>query len=215
MRRLFILALAAALALTVQWAGALSAYAQECCPRPAASGHSPAAAPANAAAPMPSMDTDAFRKEFNASADKVRVVALLSPTCPNCQSGHRVVGQVLKKFSSPDLRALVVWEPMREGDTSEAAAQLAVTLPDTRITQGWNENRSVGKLFGETLDLHQIAWDVYLLYKPGIKWDADRHQPPPPTFWMHQLEGVDPSLLLCENPARLSAEVAKLLPQSE
>ena len=35
----------------------------------------------------------------------------------------------------------------------------------------------------------QVAWDVYLVYKPGVKWEGPR--PPRPTFWMHQLEGVD------------------------
>ena len=82
---------------------------------------------------------------------------------------------------------------------------------ETRVSlmAGWNENRSVGKLFGEILDLHDIAWDVYLVYKPGIEWESQ--QPPRPTFWMHQLEGADPKLLLCENPTRLDVEVGKLL----
>jgi hypothetical protein len=110
------------------------------------------------------------------------------------------------------LQALLVWEPMLDGDSALKATQQAETIRDGRITQGWNENRSVGKLFGETLDLHDIAWDVYLLYKPGIKWETQ--QPPPPTFWMHQLEGADPKLLLCENPTRLSAEVGKLIQQA-
>ncbi|SRR6266704_2869660 len=64
---------------------------------------------------------------------------------------------------------------------------------------------------GRLLDLHQIAWDVYLVYKPGIKWEGP--QPPRPTFWMHQLEGADRKLLLCENPTRLNSEVGKLLEQ--
>lgn len=38
-------------------------------------------------------NTDDVRKEFNASGEKVRVVALLSPTCPGCQSGHAVIGR--------------------------------------------------------------------------------------------------------------------------
>jgi hypothetical protein len=63
-----------------------------------------------------------------------------------------------------------------------------------------------------TLDLHDIAWDVYLAYKPGIKCEAQ--QPPRPTFWMHQLEGADPKLRLCENPTRLNVEVGKLLEQT-
>jgi len=152
-----------------------------------------------------------LRKEFNASSQKIRIVALLSPTCPECQSGHAVVGRVLKKFPSPRLQALLVWEPMRDGDSPAAAAEQAETVRDVRISQGWDSSRDVGTLFGATLDLHQIAWDVYLIYKPGITWEGQ--QPPQPTFWMHQLAGADPSLLLCVNPTRLSTEVGKLLGQ--
>jgi hypothetical protein len=73
--------------------------------------------------------------------------------------------------------------------------------------------RDVGKLFRAALDLHEIAWDVYLIYKPGIIWEGQ--QPPHPTFWIHQLDEADPSLLLCVNPARFSAEVEKLLGQHD
>ncbi len=121
------------------------------------------------------------------------------------------MGGILKKFPSPKLQALLVWEPMRDGDSPAAAAKQAETVRDARISQGWDSSRDVGKLFGATLDLHEIAWDVYLIYKPGITWDGQ--QPPHPTFWMHQLDGADPSLLLCVNPARLSTEVGKLLDQ--
>ncbi|HEX4002882.1 MAG TPA: hypothetical protein VHX36_09540 [Candidatus Acidoferrales bacterium] len=158
---------------------------------------------------MSPVTTDGVRREFNASSDKVRIVALLSPSCPGCQSGHAVVGRVLKKFSSPELQAILVWEPLRSDDSPEAATEQAEKVRDVRIWQGWNGNKNVGKLLGDTLNLHDVAWDVYLLYKPGIKWEGQ--EPPAPTFWMHQLQGVDPKLLLCADPTRLSAEVAKLL----
>jgi hypothetical protein len=186
--------------------------AQSCC-HSAAKDAPNVAASDNAAAPMRSVSTDAVRKEFNASSDKVRIVALLSPTCPDCQSGHAVVGRVLKKFSSADLQTILVWEPMREGDSPVAATHEADTLRDSRITQGWDGRRSIGELFGRTLGLHTVAWDVYLVYKQGIKWEGA--QPPAPTFWMHQLEGADPNLLLCANPSQLSTEVGKLLGQRE
>jgi len=166
----------------------------------------PAGAPASHLSSLSARD---LRNRFNASSRDVRIVALLSPTCAECQSGHAVVGRILKKFPTPRLRALLVWEPMRETDSPDAAAEQANTVRDKRISQGWDGSLDIGKLFGATLDLHQIAWDVYLIYKPGVTWQGQ--QPPPPTFWMHQLDGVDPGLLLCVNPARLGAEVDKLL----
>jgi hypothetical protein len=212
MRKLYPLLLAVVVIVPVGWIGISSAASRDCCHRSSASVGRPATVASNVTTAMSSVDTDAVRKEFNTSSDKVRIVALLSPTCPGCQSGHGVVGQVLRKFSSPKLQAILVWEPIREGDSAAAATQQAETVRDTRITQGWNEDKNVGKLFDETLDLHDIAWDVYLVYKPGIKWEAQ--QPPRPTFWMHQLEGADPKLLLCENPTRLNVEVGKLLEET-
>jgi len=67
---------------------------------------------------------------------------------------------------------------MRDGDDATSATQQAETVQDIRISQGWDSSQNLGKVFGQTLDLHQIAWDVYLVYKPGIKWEG--LQPPHP-----------------------------------
>ena len=194
--------------LMLGWAS--PSRAQDCNQDCAKAAHSKAKAVTGVKA-MSTTTTDAVRDEFNESSGKVRIVALLSPSCPGCQSGHAVLGRVLKKFSSPELQAMLIWEPMRSDDSPAAATQQAEKVRDTRIWQGWNGNKNVGDLFGKTLDLHATAWDVYLLYKPGIKWEGQ--DPPRPTFWMHQLAGVDPKLLLCADPTRLSVEVEKLLDQ--
>ena len=211
MRKIYSVLLIAAVVLSFGWMGASSAAHQDCCHPSVAKSGSSAALATPSARPMSSLNAEDVRKDFNASGQKVRVVALLSPTCPDCQSGHRVVGRVLKKFPSPNLKAILVWEPMRDGDDATSATQQAETVQDIRISQGWDGGQNLGKLFGQTLDLHQVAWDVYLVYKPGIKWEG--LQPPRSTFWMHQLEGADPKLLLCENPTRLNVEVGKLLGQ--
>jgi hypothetical protein len=55
------------------------------------------------------------------------------------------------------------------------------------------------------------AWDVYLVYAPGVRWEGDT--PPTPTFWMHQLTadtGADQRY--CLDPAVLEREVARLIP---
>jgi hypothetical protein len=210
MRKLHPLFAIAAVLLTLGWMSA-SAVPQDCCHSSARKAEPTVAVASKPATPVSSLSTGDLREQFNASSQKVRIVALLSPTCPECQSGHAVVGGILKKFPSPRLQALLVWEPMRDGDGPASAAEQGETVRDLRISQGWDGSRDVGMLFGATLDLHEIAWDVYLIYEPGITWEG--RQPPHPTFWMHQLAGADPSLLLCANPARLSTEVGKLLDQ--
>ena len=173
-------------------------------------------APAGATVtPIHPLDAWEVREEFNATSDKVRVVALLSPTCPGCEAGHAVVARLLRKFSSPKLQAILVWEPMLQGDSPVTAARQAGAVQDSRIFQGWNEKRNLGQLFGEVLGMRgadNVAWDVYLLYKPGTKWEG--RQPPPPTFYMHQLTELNPKLLLCANPTELSLQVRKLLGQT-
>jgi len=192
------------------FASAPSALSQTCCHTSRRYTDQPTASPAAPLSPLTAAD---LRRQFNACSQKVRIVALLSPTCAECQSGHAVVGRILKKFSSSQLQALLVWEPMRDADSPSTAAEQAGMVQDARISQGWDAVRDVGKLFGATLDLHEIAWDVYLVYKPGITWESE--QPPQPTFWMHQLDGEDPNRLLCANPSRLGEEVRKLLGQSD
>ncbi len=192
MRRSHSLFSIAAVGLALGWISAW-AVSQDCCHPSANKGESPAARGSTPSTPLSSLGPEDVRKKFNASSQKVRIVALLSPTCPECQSGHAVVGGILKKFPSPRLQALLVWEPMRKGDSPATAAEQAETVRDARISEGWDSSRDVGKLFGATLDLHETAWDVYLIYKPGITWEGG--QPPYPTFWMHQLDGADPSLL--------------------
>src|SRR5258708_39130136 len=213
MRKTYSVLLIAAVLLSFGWIGASSTAHQECCDPSAVKSGSSTALAITSATPMSSLSAEDVRKEFNASSQKVRVVALLSPTCRDCQSGHGVVRRILKKFPSPKLKAILVWEPMRDGDNATSATQQAETVQDIRISQGWDGGQNLGKVFGQTLDLHQIAWEVYLVYKPGIKWEGP--QRPRPTFWMHQLEGADPKLLLCENPTRLNVEVGKLLAQTD
>ncbi len=213
MRKTYSVLLIAAVLLSFGWMRASSAVHQDCCHPSVAKSGSSAALATTPARPMFWLNAEDVRKEFNASSQKVRVVALLSLTCPDCQSGLGVVGRALKKFPSPQLKAILVWESMRDGDNASSATQQPETVQDIRISQGWDGGHNLGKLFGQTLDLHQIAWDVYLVYKPGVKWEG--LQPPRPTFWMHQLEGADPKLLLCENPTRLNVEVGKLLAQTD
>src|SRR6266436_8357943 len=130
MRNTYSVSLIAAVLLSFGWMGASSAAHQNCCLPSVAKSGSSAALATTPARPMSSLNAEDVRKEFNASSQKVRVVALLSPTCPDCQSGHGVVGRVLKKFPSPKLRAIFVWEPMRGGDNAANAAQHAASVQD-------------------------------------------------------------------------------------
>ena len=102
---------------------------------------------------------------------------------------------------------------MVQGDGLENARTGAARFEHLPVSHSWDGDRELGKLYATTLGLNRTAWDVYLLYQPGITWDDET--PPSPTFWMHQLGsnfGADPALAL--NPQRLAEELAKLLNKS-
>ncbi len=99
---------------------------------------------------------------------------------------------------------------MMEGDKGEAARREAEAFQDQRVFHAWDPDRRLGELYARTLKLRATAWDVYLLYAPGVRWAGD--EPPEPTFWMYQLPtdaGVDGKSLF--NPGTFSRELRRLL----
>lgn len=114
---------------------------------------------------------------------------------------------------SEKLRTLAVLIPMMDDDDLETALKQIERLPDPRATHAWDGERNVGDLFGKTLGLSKTAWDVYLVYPPGMTWDEDG--PPAPPFWMHQLDqlgdepGADPAIRL--DKKKLKAELDRLI----
>lgn len=98
---------------------------------------------------------------------------------------------------------------MVKGDSAiEAAALLS---DESRfVLQAWDSRRALGESFARTLRLKCPAWDVYLIYEPGIKWIDGN--PPEPSFWMHQLgdyADANPDLHL--SPAKLEEELKRRL----
>ncbi len=114
--------------------------------------------------------------------------------------------EVFEKIKSPQLNGLIVWVPMVPGDDALSASELV--SPEKRLAmQAWDAQRSLGEAFGKSLHLKRTAWDVYLVYKPGVQWNDEL--PPTPTFWMHQLTGEDPKLHL--NPEELRNNIESIL----
>lgn len=68
----------------------------------------------------------------------------------------------------------------------EATAQQAVSLvTDTRVQHFYDGSRRAGTAIAASVGwTPDIAWDIYLFYRPGLGWAT---APPAPTAWMHQL----------------------------
>ena len=156
------------------------------------------------------LDLRAMKDWFNGASDSVRVVSILSPTCGMCQSGHGVLKSVFAATDSKDLRGFIAWLPMLATDDAGSAEVQAASFRDARLAEAWDGPRAAGALFAKMLKLKGTAWDVYLLYPRGVRWEGDA--PRTPSFWMHQLQSEDGAdQNLCLNPTRLRQETVALL----
>lgn len=127
-----------------------------------------------------------FRDAFNQHRDDVRIVELVSPTCPACLEGVSKVEHSL--FSVEPSRRLVgftIWVPMLGGKASNVPDAMTLA-PDPRVSHYWDESNDLGVTYERVLPVSTgPAWDVYMIYAPGIVWTSAL--PPKPSFWMHQL----------------------------
>lgn len=72
-------------------------------------------------------------------------------------------------------------------------------VTDRRVRHYWDQDEVLGRAYQQTLPTPGPAWDVYLLFRRGVRWTET--MPPKPDFWMHQLGGItnaprlDPNVL--------------------
>lgn len=124
---------------------------------------------------------------FNDNKEKIRFLALLSPTCPLWRDkGARAVHQnVFAKYPDEDISASIVWIPILGDDTFDAAIPSVKFLNDVRIKHFYDNNKTVGKIIADSVGwAGNVAWDIYLFYRPFVEWTET---PPKPVYWMHQL----------------------------
>jgi hypothetical protein len=92
---------------------------------------------------------------------------------------------VLETYSNVDISVSIVWIPMVEGDSLDAAQAAARTIVDLRARHFYDAEHRAGKAIASVLGGEgEIAWDTYLFYPKGSVW---KDRPPIPQFWMHQL----------------------------
>jgi hypothetical protein len=80
-------------------------------------------------------------------------------------------------------------------------------VTDPRAKQYWDAHGWLDDAYGRVLRTPGPAWDVYLLFRRGIRWDGAL--PPAPDYWMHQLGGVTQAPRL--DPVVLKQHVEALL----
>jgi hypothetical protein len=101
----------------------------------------------------------------------------------------------LRSITSDDVVAYFVWLPVMRSDFRNDAIERESEFVDPRVRNYWDEEGLTGIAWQKTLELDSLAWDIYLLFDQSITWEKDA---PKPSFWMHQLRGVDKAPFLNE-----------------
>jgi len=163
---------------------------------------------------LPALDQklEPLRSQFNQDAGKVRLIVIVDPTCPPCRWGaSEIEQQVLEAIPSKQLAAYVVWIPVLnyqdEATLQRNGQKESGRVADSRAIQYIDPNGLAGKQYSPILNIpyHGPAWDVYLAFGAGIRWDD---HPPAPTRWMHQLD-MDRARHL--DGRKFAAEIQQLL----
>ncbi|MBV8206775.1 MAG: hypothetical protein JO041_08275 [Acidobacteria bacterium] len=125
--------------------------------------------------------------------------------------------KVVERLHDPDLRLYIVWVAVKHAqqpaELAANAAREAQAFRRAGVLNYVDPQSDAAAAFALPLNLQRRmgvqlpAWDVYLSYSRGARWDSQG--PPPPAFWMHQLSNAPGELWL--NPERLRAEVQRML----
>ncbi|MDD9948659.1 MAG: hypothetical protein OXU48_03915 [candidate division Zixibacteria bacterium] len=82
--------------------------------------------------------------------------------------------EILKKFSSDDLRVYVVWQRILRNDAVNTARIAAEQVfSDKRVSQMWDPANALGfwyKKSGELEHKDPMVWDAYFLYGADAEW---------------------------------------------
>ncbi len=114
---------------------------------------------------------------------------------------------MLEKVSDASLRIYVVWLPILGFDGRKAVAAATGLIPDSRAAHFWDREQAIGKANSKVLGLapDELAWDVYLVFPAGARWQAEV---PFPVYWMHQMFYPSDNYL---NGSRFRVEVQKVV----
>jgi len=126
---------------------------------------------------------------FNEDRGRVRLLLILSPTCPMCLSSVGVVQRyLLDSIQDANLRVYVIWEAIGATDDRAKAQSASTLISDSRVRQFWSPDRFAGKVFQGAVGIKDSpAWDVFLLFAADKSWTPGAA--PAADSFMHNLFG--------------------------
>lgn len=131
-----------------------------------------------------------LKADFNAMSDKLRLLFISGPSCGICLRGTNDLNEAIVGSLQNDARVhtFVVYVPTLGAEEKHVAAAVPL-MEGPRVSHYWDPEGRSGLELKETLGIDLYAWDVWLMYEPGVRWEAG-DTPPVPSFWQHQLPGL-------------------------
>ncbi len=149
-----------------------------------------------------------FRRDFEGESGKVRLVAIVSPSCGDCNAAVQdLVDVVTQRINSPDLAVSVVWTSIMPSDVGSRTKQVAEKFAGPGICHYWDDSGRIARAFARLFDLPtgRNVYNLFLLYGRNDTWDPDARmnseppnqnalvagwKPGKPQFLMGESEGV-------------------------
>jgi hypothetical protein len=85
--------------------------------------------------------------------------------------GASAIEKLIDEHPDPQIRVLVVWEPVLATDVRAPATMTLKRISDGRVSQYWDKERLLSHAMGEH-DRRTIVWDYVGIYEPGTVWEA-------------------------------------------
>jgi hypothetical protein len=118
---------------------------------------------------------DDLKTRFNQDAGALRLVVLVSPTCPQCVSGASWIQEyALKRNPTLDVKVYAIWYEMYPGDSPDDFPAARGLMPDKRVTHLWDPGKDVGRWFYGFVpsDVRgEIEWDAFYLFDKTSVWN--------------------------------------------
>ena len=117
---------------------------------------------------------DQLKARFNEDAGVLRLVVLVSPTCPQCVSGAGWIQEyALKRNPTLDVKVYAVWYEMYPGDSPDDFPAARTLMPDKRVNHYWDPGKDVGRWFYGFVPSNvkgEIEWDAFYLFDKTAVW---------------------------------------------
>lgn len=137
------------------------------------------------------------------------MLLLVSPICSECVLGAKAVrSSILDRY--PEVAAIVVWQPMLEGDSAAAARRASGVFAGADAEQMYDAGRRTGGAYARgpfrgnwnqadaalppdhwlramrtKPEAEEPEWDLYMMYPPGVRWEGET--PPRPAHFIRHL----------------------------